>query len=1341
MIIKNQIFILFLFICHVLFGFQINQNITLSSLNLEQGLTQNYITCTIQDSEGFMWIGTRNGLYKYDGYNFIQIPLVNKYYGYNEIRTLYQDKENNIWIGTNNGPVLYNFHSGEISSNPIPKITKGKFITSFFSDDANIIYMGTTDGDLIRYQKDPDEIRRYNLPNYSSISSIIPLNEHELLISYKFGGVLTFHLKNEEFFIPNTLKELSGISINKMTLLNSGTVVLATDNGIYFWRTAGNLLKIQKQNSLRNSKSLNSVISIFEMDHQKIWFGTDGYGLFEYDILTGELYDVEFGDDITLSAVTSIYKSEDQSLWIGTVNQGLKLSNPHKSHFNHWTYEKGNATGLSSNSVLGISEINNGGIVLALDGGGMNLYNPKSKQFNFYFEESENLKINNAVHFDKEKRLWLGTLNHGSQTLKLNDHKTLKSLDISSPNRLNHATIKCFLEDKEGKIWIGSANKGIYIFNSKSNKISEFKPEHYINSLQISSIYQTNDAIIWIASYSGLYAYNPIDDTIVEKLDTNDLSMRQLTSIIESDENNLWVASKNGLYHLKRDEDKTTLYTTKNGLSSNVVNSLLLESSSHLWMGTDRGLSQLAIETREFRNFGKEDGIVGLEFNEAAALKSSNGILYFGNTHGVYYFKPDEIKINPIPPKIIITEFDLYDRKKVEHTSVIPHPINQLDEIKLKHDQNFFTFHFTGINFTNAAKNEYSYRLVGVDEQWINSNKERKAPYTNIPPGDYEFQIKASNNDGLWNSHIKTIKVLVASPWWATIWVKSIFILLFTTILIFINIYILKKIKLKEAFKAERLEKNNQILLNEFKTKFFTNLTHELKTPLTMIISSLGKIINATPPNYEFYNQLLSIQRNSNNLTKLINEWFDYRKIKLEKTKLNMCEKDFRKFSKDIVHTFTDLAEDKSISINFHSKNDTIPSYIDPVEMEKVISNLISNAIKYSDDNSIINIETGIFNQTDTKMDLIYFTVTDNGKGILWEKQDHIFERFYDFDEDPTISTGIGLSLSNEIVEMHHGKLEFRSTPGKGSIFSVFLPVGNDHFTTDQLKSFKTASSKALQTMKPKESFTNPDLDKNKPVEQYGDYTILIVEDEPEIRIFIETELSESFKVITAKNGEEGLEIAIKNSPDLILSDILMPKLSGLEFCRKIKNNISTSHIPFILLTALSDEETQINGLNYGAEDYITKPFNINTLIQKVKSILENRKIALRKYKIERTMEPKDLARSNPDKDFLEKVVQVIQHNISDSNFTIDHLVQDLGMSRTPFFKKIKSLTSLTPNEFIKTVRLRNAAELLITSDLNVSEISYEIGFLSTKHFSSLFKKQFKDTPSNYRAKNQLGLK
>ncbi|WP_339841335.1 two-component regulator propeller domain-containing protein [uncultured Maribacter sp.] len=1331
-------FFLAFIISNILYGQKDANNLPFYTLDVENGLSQNYITCTAQDAEGFMWIGTRNGLYKYDGYLFEQVKLKNNEVNFNSITCLYRDSNKNLWVGTKQGPLLYNYITGKIEFNFINSNTLKENITFIHQTEKHSIWMGTVDGNLIFCNTTKNEIKYYSHLNYKDITHISSVNNNTLRISYKSGGLLDYTIDKEQFSIPPHLEGLNEISVSTIGSLKSKDLVIATPNGLFLSKPNHNPTLLNDFENTMNTNALKAVISVLVIDDQKVWLGTDGHGIIEYDIPSGRLKSIHSRALSPVLSVTSMFKDRDSSIWIGTTNQGFKIVNPYKSQFNHWSYEKGNKTGLSSNSVLGLCETETGDIALALDGGGINLFDSNLLTFKHFYENSESRRVNNAVIQDKKQRIWAGTYNHGYQVYNLSKQGTLVPYTVPLPKTLgDNATVKAFFRDRDEIIWLGTVENGIFTYDPESGLVNKFRPENpIIKNAQTYCIYQTEDSLIWLACYSGLFVYNAKNDILKEVLQKNGTPYKQLTSIIEVNNNNIWLSSKNGLYNLNRNTNEAILYTTEQGLPSNVINSVLTDSMGFLWLGTDKGLSQLNLKSLEFRNFGREDGIKGLDFNENATLKGSDGTLYFGNTNGVYFFHPNQIKSNPIPPEVVLTDFKIaIDTKSKSKDLLNQKAINQLKEVNLNYNQNFFTFHFTALNFTNSSKNNYQYKLLGFDQDWVFSNSARKANYTNIPPGEYIFKVRAKNNDGVWSSSPKTIQIIIRPPWWQTWWARILFLGIIVGIIILVNTYLLKQIKLKNTLKIERLEKNNQIEINKFKTKFFTNLTHELKTPLTMILSPLDKMITTEVKGPEYKSQLISIQRNAQNLLRLVNEWLDYRKTSSTKAVIHVTKNDFSPFAHRLTESFKELAFDKSIVIKFFADSPKVKCYFDPRAMEKVISNLISNSIKYSGEGSIIKIYVGKSIKEEKTKGYAYFKIIDSGKGISQEKQERIFNRFNNLGENPSTSTGIGLSLSKELVETHQGILKFTSGIGEGSTFTIILPQGKKHFTKDQLA--KTANNYNVSTELKNGNETKSrallDLNLIKNIDSDTEFTVLVVEDEKEIRDYIARELSSFFNVVTACDGEEGFNKALECIPDFILSDVLMPKITGLELCKKIKGNLKTSHIPIVLLTALSDEESQIDGLNLGAEDYITKPFSLNTLFFKIKSIIENRKLIIQRYQVETAMKPMELAQSTPDKDFLEKTVAIIHENISESNFTIDKLVLELGMSRTPFFKKVKSLTNLSPNEFLKTIRLRHAAQLLLKTDLNISEISFEVGFLSSKYFRSTFKKQFGEPPSKYR--------
>ncbi|WP_339708532.1 two-component regulator propeller domain-containing protein [uncultured Kriegella sp.] len=1334
---QKRFFILIALCCNFIFGQKESNGLPLFSLNVKDGLPQNYITCSTQDFEGFIWIGTRNGLFKYDGYHFEQINLKDQGVVDNHINSLFRDSDQNLWIGTEQGPVLYNYKTGAFEAHFLAHSPLNTSITSFFQISKDVIWIGSAQGQLISYNIFKNQIKVYPHPSFRHISNIIRINADTLLVGYKYGGLQSFSIQNEKFAVPKEFEQITITGVNAIIDIDLETFLVATNQGVFFYKNGPKRIDVQQLKIPKNTNALNSVISLLAVNQNNIWFGTDGHGILEYDLSSKNLKNLHFEALSPSFSVTSMSKANDNSIWIGTTNQGLKIVDPNKSQFNHWGFEKGNKTGLSSNSVLGLTEGNNGSIILAMDGGGINIFDPHSRKFEHFFKNSEEKRVINAVIQDKNDRIWAGTYNHGYHVSRPSTSNFLESLTTPVPKEIETISVKSFLRDKKDNIWIGTVAGGIYLYDHKKGTIEKFKKnDPVIQYAQPYFIYQTADSKIWFGCYSGLYIYDPENDALRECFIEKEEHFRQITSMAESDGDNIWLGTKNGLYHINRSSQKTRLYTMEQGLPSNVVNSLLVDSSKFLWLGTDKGLSQLNLATLEFRNFGREDGIEGLEFNTNASLKSSDGTFYFGNANGVYFFNPKQIKTNPNPPKIVLTNFNVTsDNSYTSQNSITEQKsINQIKEIYLNYDQNFFNLHFTALNFTNTDKNQYKYKLLGFDKDWVFTQNGRMATYTNIPPGEYTFKVKASNNDGIWTPNAKAINITILPPWWHTWWARVLFAILAIGSIILANTYILKQIKLKNALKIERLEKNNQIQLNEFKTKLFTNLTHELRTPLTMILSPLDKLIATEVKGPEYKKQLLSIQRNAQNLLKLINEWLDYRKTTSTQPIIKAVKLDIATFAETITESFYEMASDKAIIIKYTAHSPSITCHFDPSAVQKVISNLISNAIKYSGKGSNITVQVGVSTSKVDGSPYAFFKIQDEGKGISLSQQELIFERFQTLGENTAVGTGIGLALSKELVEAHHGKLELTSAPEKGSTFTVKLPLGTAHFTEEQLAN--TTNHDIPITASQKQGFqdgVSPNLNPIKSFKTASDYTVLIVEDEDEIREFIACEMSDHFKVLTAANGQDGIQKALDEIPDLVLSDVLMPKATGLELCKSLKNNLKTSHIPIILLTALSDEESHVQGLKMGAEDYITKPFSMNALFFKIRSIIENRKLSTQRYQIETLMKPRELAQSTPDQDFIEQTVNIIHNNISEPNFTIDKLVAELGMSRTPFFKKIKSLTNLTPNEFLKIVRLRHAAQLLLKTDLNISEISFEVGFLSVKYFRSTFKKQFGETPSSYR--------
>ncbi len=1340
--IKLFLFLLFCSFVGVSSASIIDNKLPLKSLGIEDGLSQNYITCLIQSSEGFIWIGTRNGLNRYDGYSFERIDINNKKAVSDYIYCLYEDSAKNIWIGTNQGLVLWDYKTGIII--PVDLGEEQRQVTTIYEGKNEIIWIGTASGILISYHAGSGKMNSYSISGRTFITSIASDDNNSLFIGFRNAGSAHFDLTTHHFILKSTEELFDNHSIIKVLPLSSGGLLLASKSGVYQMKVNGGEEKINEvslDSHSASQESLSMVIAMEQLNDTIVWLGTDGFGVLSYNLKQETIKPVGFSDQKPVNAVTSFMQDRYGAIWIGTVNAGIQVYNPHLNVFDHWKYEKGNPTGLSSNSVYALDERKNGDILMGLDGGGLNVYEPGKGIYHHYFDSSNELKVLNDVFEDRDNNIWLGTYQHGSKCVRLSPKYQIEPFWLPFDLPIQNLTVKCFLEDHLGQLWIGTSGKGLFQVAADRNSFSHFglKGQSDIPDI-ITTIFEDSAYSIWIGTFNKLLKYSPDKARLEVALTESDTLAMHVTSVVESRKGQIWVGSKSGLWEIDVTREFTTHFTEADGLPSNEVNALLFDENGYLWIATDRGLSQMNLQTKAFRNFDKDDGISGMEFNEQSALSASDGKFYFGSTNGVYSFYPNRIVKNLSPPEIIFTKLKLFNNELTVNSAdgILAKPVNQTDTVTFNSRQNNITIEYVGLNFTNAPKNQYAYMLQGFDNDWFYAGKIRQASYTNLSAGTYTFRVIASNNDGVWNNTGKSLTILILPPWWRTWWALSIFSIMGLLVVFLINRYILKQVRLKDALKIEKTERANQTKINELKTQFFTNITHEFKTPLTLIMSPLEKILSSMSKGDNRKQQLTSIYNNADRLSRLINQLMDFRKVELGKMRIKVAKYDLIQFLQNITESFEMLTVEKNISFIFHRRPDSLYCWFDADLMEKVIYNLLINALKHTPEYGEIEVVVSRINQSTGSPgneEAVCIQVIDNGTGIAKEKQGLIFERFYQIENQFNSGSGIGLSLSKSLVEMHHGILSVDSQINVGSAFTIQLPLGNCHFDENEIVEDNLSVEKIPQayTMKNMDS-SQTDWMKtlNKQIGIKKKYTILVVEDDPELRAFIIESMQPYFNVKYAKDGNSGLERAIKEAPDLIISDIMMPGMNGIDFCKKVKSDINISHIPIILLTALNSEDTNIKSLEIGADDYITKPFNVNMLILKVKNLIEIRQSIIKRFKTETAMEPDEIAVTSADELFLQRAIDTVKEHISDSNFKVDQLIEVLGMSRSPFFRKIKALTGLSPSDFIRTIRLKHAAQLLLKSNLNITEVTYDVGFVSPKHFRECFKKQFGQTPSEY---------
>ena len=718
--------------------------------------------------------------------------------------------------------------------------------------------------------------------------------------------------------------------------------------------------------------------------------------------------------------------------------------------------------------------------------------------------------------------------------------------------------------------------------------------------------------------------------------------------------------------------------------------------------------------------------------------KDDNGALFFGGINGISYFDPYQITVNIYKPPVVFTDF-LIRNKPVslnDKNSPLKNQINETDQITLTHDQGFISFKFAALNYINPDKNQYAYKMEGFsgDEAWHYVGSQRMATYTNLNAGTYIFKVKAANNDGLWNNSLKTIKLIVLPPWWKTWWAYLIYALLIGLLLYAFYYYSLKTARLKNELVFEHLSHEKDQELSQRKLTFFTNISHEIKTPLTLILAPLENLVGLNEGNNKTQNQLMLMQRNGERLIRLINQLLDFRKFESGNMNLQAAEGNIVRFVNEVFIAFEAYAKSKKISFKFNSKQEEIKVFFDRDKLEKILYNLLSNALKFTPEGGKIVLHI----KTDN--DSVFIEVEDNGQGIPDQNINKIFECFNHF-SDPRFSvhgTGIGLSFSKGLVELHHGKLTVKSAVATEEVngytcFTVQLPLGSQHLKPAEINpDFKDSENIAQYYQlgsNPEQSFTY----KPKTALENTDQPImLIVEDNVDVLNFIAHIFTDKYKVYTALNGLKGWETAIEIIPDIIISDVMMPEMNGTVLCNKIKSDIRTSHIPVILLSARTPLIFKIEGLETGADDYITKPFSVNILEARVRNLIESRKKLRDRYSKEISLQPQNVAITSPDEKFLSKVMLFIEANLAEPTLTVEELGKEIGMSRATLYRKMKALTNQTAIEFIRGVRLKRAAQLLAQNKFNVSEVAYMVGFMDVDYFRKCFKEQFGFTPKEY---------
>jgi signal transduction histidine kinase/ligand-binding sensor domain-containing protein/DNA-binding response OmpR family regulator len=1035
--------------------------------------------------------------------------------------------------------------------------------------------------------------------------------------------------------------------------------------------------------------------------------------------------------------VNCVYLDDSKILWLGTATGGVNKADLNAKKFHSFSVALKDRSAVNAPIRTILADKN--GIWLGTQDDGLLFINRKTKVETYFTNELSGKNIR-SIFKDSSGDIWIGNRS-GLDKYDVRSKKIVNYFREKTGSSAQMNRFFAIAEDPvDHSLWFGNYN-GILKYDRQTNKFEKQSLQKYFSRSAAGCLFFDSKKNLWIGTeYSGLIQLKrdpqtqKWTDTIAYKGDgiNPKLPDERVYSVAEDINGDIWAGTANGLCRINPKTQKIKLYTTADGLSDQYITKVLSDRKGNVWIGHKKGLSKLNTRTNQIRNYSVRGSHQDYEFMDGSGcIEPSTGELFFGGIDGFISFSPEEIIDNLNPPKVALTDFEVLNKtvkigEEINGEVVLSEALNLTKTITLGYEDKSFSIEFAALDFSGPSKSRYAYQLEGLDKNWIYTDASRRiATYANLSSGTYTFKVKAANSDGVWSQKPRTLKIIVLPPWWRTWWAYSLYLIVLGAIGFFL--YRIFKTKqeynhriLIESLKAEKAQE-----LDALKSRFFTNVSHEFRTPLTLIIDPLESLLSGKLSNDKAKEYYGVMHRNAVRLLVLINQFLDFRKLESGKLTLKVFKGDIVAFLRNVMAAFEFQAEQKNIDYQLETNLTELEFGFDADGVEKILYNLISNAFKFTPEGGriVLNLSVSVENQG-----YIILSVTDNGMGIPAEKLDKVFESFYqveDNNRNDIVGSGVGLSLTKELVMLHKGTITVSSVPYKETCFTVALAnlteTNSNLKSTQSIVNFQSNNNVEVVALETEENKSQSDT----PI-------VLIVEDNDEIRNYIRMNLDGDYKVIEAENGLQGLEIALDIIPDLIISDIMMPELNGLDLCRKLKTNEKTSHIPVILLTAQQSEQYQMEGYETGADAYISKPFSSAMLLVRIKNLIESRRKLRELFNKTTGFNPLVLGTNAADKAFLSKATALIEANLSNENFDVEWLASEMFLGRTQLYRKIKALTNQSAQEFITTIRLNKAAEMLLQGKLAVGEIAFMVGYTDPTSFGRVFQKQFGLTPKKY---------
>jgi ligand-binding sensor domain-containing protein/signal transduction histidine kinase/AraC-like DNA-binding protein len=1340
-------FFLMLLICTSLYA---QKPIVFNHLTLENGVSQNSVMAITQDKNQLIWMGTRHGLNRYDGYRFkIYTNSSDNHNSIsdNVITTLLSDSKGRLWVGTENGLNIYNEKTDRFL-----RINKKSSAKSFSCDSVECVYedpqknvwIGTYNGLNLVIDAEKQIFKKFlfDKPNYKSglnyVFSVFKDDQQNLWAGTFNGLVRIYQVKGKYHFEifrhkTNDASSISSNAVKSIVIDKQKRLWLGTYNGL-------NLFDYKHKTFTRYQTSATDPNALVNNDIRKltcdkagnIWIGTqEGLSILDPNTrkFSNYRYDPEQNNGLSQNSIHSIFQDLSGSMYVGTFYKGVNVIYPSATPFTVYRNSK-KQQGLSSNIVSAMAEDQLHNLWIGTEGGGLNYINRSNHSFTYYKSEPNNSNGLNSnliktLCLNKNGQLLVGTHRGGLYLFNPSAHYFKKITNVRDvKNTPGGAEVIAITEDSNGTVWVGSRDglstltrtNGVYAGTTVKSIL-----EQSLRNKYIQVIFEDKAKNLWIGTKAGLYAYNPLSKRITPyyyKNKGNGLKSDYINCIVQIQNGNICIGTAFGGLSIFDNKTRTFKnYSEKDGLPNSNVFGVIEDEEKNLWISTDKGLSKLVTTTGKFINYTKSDGLAGNDFNIRSFLKDSRGELFFGGYDGLTAFYPKQIDINKNRSPITFTGLKLFNQPvEVNGTDgILKEDIKNTPHITFKHDQNNFSIDFALLNYIKPEKNSYSYILKGHSKDWVKTDIP-SVSYADLPSGNYTFMVTGNNNDGNPSGKAASINVTVLPPFWATWWAYLIYLAFFSGLLFLIVRYLFVRALLKRTEDIQKMKLN-----------FFTYVAHEIRTPLTLILGPLENLSNQHQTDTELNRQLIPIKNNANRLMRLITELMDFRKAETGHLTLHVTEDNIIEFINEIFISFSHLAQSSHIQYEFVHAEENIDLFFDKRQLEKVIFNLLSNAFKFCDEGGKISVSVLEMD------DEVSISISDNGVGIPADSLKGLFSDYFQVDEQQSqIGSGIGLALSKAIVEEHQGHIAVESTPAENGSrgftkFTVRLKKGKSHFKTalfDGIKEYPAHPDLYTQHDEKTITVINTEKDIDSSAE-----TILVVEDNSEIRQLISSLVIGQYQVTESENGLMGWETAVETLPDLIICDIMMPIMDGIELCRRLKQDERTSHIPVIILTARSSHIHQVSGLETGADAYITKPFSPELLLLNVRNLLMSRQVMRQKFLKHIHLQPKELTINAIDEAFMLKLLKYIDEHIADEDFGVSELATMIGMSKPVLYKKIRQLTNLSVNDFVKSIRLKKAMELFKLNRFTIYEVSYQVGFNDPKYFSREFKKQFGKSP------------